>query len=301
MRLGLGGLTVALALSAGSACKCGREEAQVVGASGGDVKGLPITPPPHETALPAVRPDDFSVSFRRNAQEDGETSQDLIRLSSKGAFQSSTRGRRKVRVAFSTNGPVLDKVYAKLREFACESVKTEPQRSNPHGGTMLQIGFGDTKYIVNDLQLYYPTAQWSGAYEGCTQAMNGAFPDPGESGYAELDVRFEDFKADTAASLAFDVGPDHRGIGWRDADMTATLYVARVRPVDVVIGAGKSARVVTIDLAEHSGVVVTVSSSAVNVEPNEGAARLKGNVGPGKNRRMQPLAAGDGADEKGAP
>ena len=241
------------------------------------------------------------MSFQRNGQADGEASQDMIRLSAEGAFQSSTRGRRKVRVSFSTQGAVLDEVYGKLREFACESVKTEPQRSTPHGGTMLQIRFGDTKYIVNDLKIFYPTAQWSGAYEGCTQAMNGAFPDPGASDYAELDVRFEGFKTDDAASLGFDLGPDHRGIGWRDADMTATLYVSKVRPVDVEFGSGKNARVVKIDLAEHSGVVVTMEDGAISVEPNDGAAQVKGKVGRGENRRIKPLRVADAAEEKGAP
>lgn len=252
-----------------------------------------MAPPPVTSELPEKRPQRFSISYSREPQPEQK---DNLLLGNSGARQSSKRGRRSIAVYYSPSGPVADKVYAALREYACDRVETEVRRGEPSAGAVVQMSVGPLRKVINAAGAFYPKRDWAGAFSGCVKALDAAFPDPGGSDYAELEIRFPAEQIADPMSVEVDLGPDHRGIEWRDDEATAVVYVAKLRPVDLEVSSRGKATV-SIDLAVARGIELAVKPDAKEdelaavVTVLEEPAATKGAVRTGPNARLQPLGA----------
>jgi hypothetical protein len=287
-------------------CKCGNSEPDPVGRDAAPAQAH-VAPPPVATELPAERPPRFSVALSTEAEPETEES---ILLGNAGARQKSQRGRRSVAVIHAPQGSLVDDVYQELREFACDKVETELRRGEPKGGSLLQLTAGSMRTMIKDTGLFYPTPSWAGAFAGCSRALEQAFPMPGSSDYAELEIRFPGDQIPVAIAVETDLGPDHRGIEWRDDDATAIVYLSTLRPVDVSVRSGGGTTTVPVDLSKQRGVEIEMKPDAapeelaVEVTALDDPASVKGSVQSGANTRVHPLdaprldLAGEPADRK---
>ena len=274
-------------------CRCGTPDPEPVGRDP-KVAEVPVAPPPVASELPAERPKRFSVSYSREPEP--EHKENLL-LGNVGARQGSRRGRRSVAVYYSPSGPIVDEVYGALREYACDRVDTEVRRGEPRAGAVIQMTAGALRRVINENGAFHPKKEWAGALEGCLRALDTAFPDPGTSGYTELEIRFPGDQIPNHMSIETDLGPDHRGIEWRDDDATAIVYVAKIRPVDIQVACGGGKTTVSVDLATARGVELAAKPDASEEELAavvtvlDEPAVTKGNVLTGGNARIQPRGA----------
>jgi hypothetical protein len=274
-------------------CKCGSSEPDPVG-RGVAAEHAAVAPPPVVTELPRQRPKRFSISY--GTEPDPDTQENLL-LGNLGGRQASHRGRRSVAVFYSPSGKVVDDVYTQLRAYACDMVETELRRGQPKGGSVIQLTAGPTRKMINDKGVFDPTPTWAGAFEGCTGALEQAFPVPGSSDYVELEIRFPAEQIPVAIAVETDLGPDHRGIEWRDDGATAIVYLAKIRPLDLRVRSGGGETTVSLDASSQGGVEIEMKPDAapeelaVNVTALEEPAEVKGNVLTGPNARLVPLGA----------
>jgi hypothetical protein len=274
------------------ACRCGSEPEPVGHAV--EHAEAAVAPPPVESDLPAERPKRFAVSY---GTEPAVEAKENLLIGNAGARQSSVRARRSVAVYFSPSAELVDRVYAELREYACDKVETELRRSEPDAGKVLQITAGAMRKVISDKEAFDTKPEWAGAFEGCARALESAFPAPGSTGYAQFELHFPEEKIPTAMVVEIDLGPDHRGIEWRDDNATAIVYVAKVRPVDVQVRCGGGSTTVTLDLATQRGLELARKTDAkadelaAIVTAIDEAADQKGEVATGPNARLAALDA----------
>lgn len=249
-----------------------------------------VTPSTTPTKLPQVRPSPFSVTLRfdRGTQE----SESLL-LSEERFREESSRGRRIVRIEHQPVASVLDTVHATFREHACDRITTRVERSTDPGGSILQLHAGAIRHVSNDRGALVPEPQWTDAFAACASSVDEARAQRREQPVARLRLSFAD-KLPVKTRAELDLGPDHRGLTWDEAQREATVYVATVRPVEVLARVeGETARML-VNLETHAGLSIDVVIEDEQARPVlallEGPATRIGEVKQGVDARTIALA-----------